>query len=91
MVLLLVQDVVINMRICGKCFDNSLFVKFGRTSSKLKRYFNLDDLCVSCTTTLQNTMEEEIAEKKKQTGRRLSSKQYINNLSVGKRGDTINY
>lgn len=80
-----------SMRICGKCFDNSLFVKFGRPSSKLKRYFNLDDLCLSCTTTLQNTMEEEIIEKKSQTGRRLSSKQYLSNLSIGKRNETINY
>lgn len=79
------------MRICSKCFNNSLFSKFGKPAKRLKQYFNLDDICMDCVSNLQKTMEEEITEKRKETGRRLSSKQYLNSLSVGKISKTINY
>lgn len=51
------------IKVCGRCYTNSIFSTFKNTSIKIKKYFGFD-ICDNCIKKAIEEMEEEIKNKK---------------------------
>lgn len=51
------------IKICGRCFNNNIFVKIAKKEVKVLEYFAYDYLCIYCLPLAREEMKEELKNK----------------------------